>query len=541
MYKLKKILYVLMITIAMIFTYTSIVKANNVKITTETLFLRAEPTTESDIVALISIGEECKLLGEEEDWYQVQYGEHTGYISKEYAEVVGGETNDSNDISSNEGNNSENKDNYNDNNSANQNDSNSEIQDGNNASNNEQENNADKNTNSKENNSNNETNTTETTTTTDNQSEESTNTEINEFITATTNKEVKARIVPLINGSVIENLKSNTEVTVINQINDWAYIQTDTISAWVRADTLTIQENNSSNDNSNKDSDKNLNNDSSDNSSDNNENENNQDSSDKNTSENNASDFEEKTMYTNNSATNIRKEASTDAEILMVVDINTSLKVIGETGNWYQVETSQGNAYVSKELLSNKKVSVTNRGDIDRKTNEQESKDDTSTKNSKEDTNTSNNETSTSEKSNTSSSNSSKAKEIVSYAKKFLGVPYVYGGASPSGFDCSGFTMYVYNNFGISMRHGAQAQSKLGTAVNVDKSSKSSMLNNLEVGDLVFFLDYETMDEIGHCGLYIGDGNFIHASSGSGYCVKINSLLPGEYYNARYCAARRLL
>ena len=101
--------------------------------------------------------------------------------------------------------------------------------------------------------------------------------------------------------------------------------------------------------------------------------------------------------------------------------------------------------------------------------------------------------------------------------------------------------MYVYDHFGISMRHGAQAQAKLGEVVNADKSSKSSLLNNLEVGDLVFFLDYETMDEIGHCGIYIGNGEFIHASSGSGYCVKINSLLPGEYYNTRYCAARRVL
>ena len=91
------------------------------------------------------------------------------------------------------------------------------------------------------------------------------------------------------------------------------------------------------------------------------------------------------------------------------------------------------------------------------------------------------------------------------------------------------------------MRHGAQAEAKIGVKVSFNESSKSSILNNLAVGDLVFFLDYETMDEIGHCGIYIGDGEFIHASSGSGYCVKINSLLPGEYYNTRLCDARRVI
>ena len=101
--------------------------------------------------------------------------------------------------------------------------------------------------------------------------------------------------------------------------------------------------------------------------------------------------------------------------------------------------------------------------------------------------------------------------------------------------------MYVFYHFGISMGHGAQMQSKLGKAVEANKNSKTSLLENLEVWDLVFFLDYETIDEIGHCGIYIGDGDFIHASSGSGYCVKINSLLPGEYYNTRYCTARRVL
>ena len=64
--------------------------------------------------------------------------------------------------------------------------------------------------------------------------------------------------------------------------------------------------------------------------------------------------------------------------------------------------------------------------------------------------------------------------------------------------------------------------------------------NNLQPGDLVFFLDYETMDEIGHCGIYIGNGEFIHASSGSGYCVKISNLLTGSY-NTRYATARRLI
>ena len=58
--------------------------------------------------------------------------------------------------------------------------------------------------------------------------------------------------------------------------------------------------------------------------------------------------------------------------------------------------------------------------------------------------------------------------------------------------------------------------------------------------DLVFFKDYETMDGIGHCGIYIGDGNFIHASSGTGYCVKISTLLSGSYAT-RYETARRVI
>ena len=450
----KKIFYTLLSIIIFTFILSSIVKADTVKVTTETLNLREEPSTESDIVALISIGEECKLISEEGDWYEVKYGEYTGYISKEYAEKTGTTTE-------------------------------------NNPETNTTENNSDNNTNEN--------------TTTENNTTESTNTQTTTSTTILKGKVTEGtaiRIVPLISSSILENIKVGTEITVIEQINNWVYIQTSTVSGWIRSNFIEIEE------------------------AQNNKNNNTNNNADDNSNSTDTTDFETRTMYTKDYV-NIRSTPSTDSEnIIMVVEENTALEVIGEEGDWYKVNTSEGEAYVSKDVLSTERT-VTNRGSVDRK---KEDADKTTSTNSEK--------TSTSS---TSSSSSVKASEIVAYAKEFLGVPYVYGGASPSGFDCSGFTMYVFNHFGISMGHGAQMQSREGTAVKADKSSKSSLLNNLEVGDLVFFLDYETMDEIGHCGIYIGNGDFIHASSGSGYCVKINSLLPGEYYNTRYCAARRVI
>lgn len=482
--KLNKIVYVTLLMIALIFTFTNTAKATTVEITTETLNLRKEASTDSDIVAQISVGEECEVLEDEGDWYRVQYGDYTGYVSKEYTKVVGSE-----DTTTTEDNTSDNAVTNDEPVDTSTNDTTEEPQE--NINTEPQEN----------------TNQTDET-----ESETDLSSSSNSGVTlAKIKNDADVRIVPLINGSIIDRLKTNTEVTIVTQTTSWTYIQTDTVAGWVRADVLAI----TSNENNKEGSDNNT-----DDKSDTKDTK----KDDEKTSEQ-TSDFKEKTMYTTDYV-NIRKEPSTSADRLMTVEQNTALKVVGETGDWYEVETSQGYAYVSKELLSNKEVSSTTRGGIDR-TNEEKTKDESDKKEAEDTTSTSN--------------SSTQADELISYAKKFLGVPYVYGGASPSGFDCSGFTMYVYDKIGISMRHGAQAQAKLGKTVNVDKSSKSSILKNLKKGDLVFFLDYETMDEIGHCGIYIGDGDFIHASSGSGYCVKINSLLPGEYYNTRYCAARRVL
>jgi cell wall-associated NlpC family hydrolase len=111
---------------------------------------------------------------------------------------------------------------------------------------------------------------------------------------------------------------------------------------------------------------------------------------------------------------------------------------------------------------------------------------------------------------------------VVGIAMRYLGTPYVYGGASPSGFDCSGFVMYVYAQIGVSLPHNAAAQYGYGTPV--DKSQ-------LQPGDLVFF------NGLGHNGIYIGGGSFIH-SPHTGDVVKISSLT--GWYSSTWVGARRL-
>ncbi len=111
---------------------------------------------------------------------------------------------------------------------------------------------------------------------------------------------------------------------------------------------------------------------------------------------------------------------------------------------------------------------------------------------------------------------------VVGIAMQYLGVPYVWGGASPSGFDCSGFIMYVYAQVGVSLPHNAAAQYGYGTPV--DRSQ-------LQPGDLVFF------NGLGHAGIYVGGGSMIH-SPHSGDVVKISSM--SGWYASSYVGARRL-
>jgi cell wall-associated NlpC family hydrolase len=111
---------------------------------------------------------------------------------------------------------------------------------------------------------------------------------------------------------------------------------------------------------------------------------------------------------------------------------------------------------------------------------------------------------------------------VVGIAMHYLGIPYVWGGASPRGFDCSGLVMYVFAQIGVSLPHSSYAQAAMGTPVS---------MSQLEPGDLVFFTGAS------HVGIYIGGGQFIHAPH-TGDVVKISSL--SGYYSSAFYTARRI-
>jgi len=119
------------------------------------------------------------------------------------------------------------------------------------------------------------------------------------------------------------------------------------------------------------------------------------------------------------------------------------------------------------------------------------------------------------------------ARKVIQQAMRYIGVPYVYGGNTPSGFDCSGFTRYVYGRVGISLPRTADAQYEVGVPVSISK---------LRPGDIVYFTTYAP--GASHNGIYIGEGKFIHASSSRGVAI---DQLAASYWKNRYLGARRIL
>ncbi len=195
----------------------------------------------------------------------------------------------------------------------------------------------------------------------------------------------------------------------------------------------------------------------------------------------------------------MRDGASLDANIIGKYSNNEKVNIIGVNGDWYKVQLGDKTGYIYSDYVAlNGGVSEVHTGAV-------------------------------SANGASSGESSSSGQAIVDTAMKYLGVPYVWAGTSPSGFDCSGLVYYVYKENGYSINRTAASIYQNGTSV--DKSE-------LQVGDAICFTN-SSYSTIGHVGIYIGGGQFIHASSGSGSVVI--SDLSSSYYTNHYYGARRIV
>ena len=191
---------------------------------------------------------------------------------------------------------------------------------------------------------------------------------------------------------------------------------------------------------------------------------------------------------TDGSSLNIRAAAGTSYDTVASIPGGTVLEMEGVDNGWYKVTYSGKTGYVSSDYIT-----ITTEPDA------------------------------------TETASSDLGAQIVAYAEEYLGTPYVLGGNGPNQFDCSGFTKYVYSHFGYTLNRTATDQLQNGVSVSKDE---------LQPGDLVFF-KYRTSKPVSHVGIYIGNGEFIHASTNR-YVVQIDQMESGHYANV-YVYARRII
>lgn len=468
---IKSIIFMTIIAIATLLFINISFAANTGKVVVETAKLREQANTDSKVLELASLGEEVEILNEEEDWYKVKYKNITGYIRKDLIEV-------------------ENK---------------------------EAANTTNKNETTEENNK----NTTENSTTENSITAESNTTTSSETINnnerktedVTKNEKVKLaedeklKIIPLISSIELYEVKKDEVVEVVERLNDWAKIKTsDGREGWMISKRTNstgelevvfflADDNDSSTTNT------------------------------ENNTTNTTTEQQTKTMYVNSQTVNLREKADKTSQALKQLTINTKVTVMSTENGWSYVDVNGTKGYIAENLLSST-TKETSRSGLT--TREQAAAKSSTTTNSTttENTTTTNTATSTTASTKTiteSTSTSQSGNSVVSYAKQFLGCKYVYGGTSPSGFDCSGFTQYVYKNFGVNLNRTAAAQYSNGQSV-----------TSLQAGDLVMF----GKSGINHVGIYIGGNSFIHAANKS-QGVRIDTLSTG-YYKTNYVGARRI-
>lgn len=192
---------------------------------------------------------------------------------------------------------------------------------------------------------------------------------------------------------------------------------------------------------------------------------------------------DEQRAYTVADMLNIRSQPSTEANIVGQYPYGSTLNITGAIDSWYQINYNSSTAYVHSDYVAFAPTAP--------------------------------------------SASSTVGQSIVDTAKQYIGTPYVYGGMSPSGFDCSGFVKYIYSMYGANLNRTAADQSNNGYWV-----ARESM----QPGDIICFSSSVGGSYIGHVGIYVGNNSFIH-SPYTGRSVEIETL-NGHYGDRFYCARR---
>ncbi len=435
MNKLKKVALVLAIILAIVIGLTYTTFAVTGKITVETVRIRSQATTESKILSMGNIGENVEILGQEGDWYKVNYQGTEGYIYKDYIET-------SEEIPQNQQ-------------QEEQPEEEPKPQEPKPEESNEPVENPEPSTIP--------------------EPENQVSTELGD----TLNKDCFAYLLPNYTSIKIVELKQNEQVKIITTLANWAKIESSEKEGWIPK-TLLMKEVPT------------------------------QETQPENAEPEAPSEVSEQAQNLNqaayissNASANLRKGPSTDTESIGKLARHTKITVISEENGWYKVQYNNKEGYVSKTLVT---------------IGEPPAEDTTSSRSS-----TSRKDTvETTTPPAPAAPVSAGAASAASIAQNYIGCSYVYGGSSPSGFDCSGFTSYVYAQAGISLSRTSYSQASQGTAV-----SKSE----LQAGDLIVFKGS------GHVGIYVGNGQFVHAANPK-EGVRYDSITSG-YWAGQYQSARR--
>lgn len=308
---------------------------------------------------------------------------------------------------------------------------------------------------------------------------------------------VKIKVIPLISSIELEEVQKDAEVEVVEILDDWVKVKTSSEKeGWIRKEKLTTIQTETANT----------------------ENTTNETTTEQTTQqpETTQQTNTTKTMYVNTQTANLRQKADKTSQVIKQLSQNTKVTVMSTDNGWAYIEVNGTKGYIAESLLTTTQKETSRSGLT---TREQAATNNSTTKSTTAANTTTQKNTAVTESTTTSASGSA----VVSYAQQFLGCKYVYGGTSTNGFDCSGFTQYVYKHFGINLNRTAAAQYSNGKSV-----------TQLQAGDLVMF----GKSGINHVGIYIGGNTFIHAAN-PGRGVTTDTLSTG-YYKTNYVGAKRI-